>query len=241
MSAEEAGKGPGAGIVLPVDGPAGSGKSTMARRIADLLGWDYLETGALYRAVGLGVLEAGENPDPEKALRHAQNLDFVCRREPGEEGRWRNVLAGRDVTDLLREERVSDAASRVSSLPGVRASLLGFQRRFGRERGAVLDGRDIGTVVFPEARLKFFLDAGIEVRIERRFAELRERGIEFDPKSLGEDIRRRDRRDREREVSPLRPAEDAELIDTTHLDVDRVLSIMLEKIRSVYGELIELR
>lgn len=235
----QSGKNPsGAGIVIPVDGPAGSGKSTMARAIADRLGWDYLETGALYRAVGLKVLEAGGDPDdPEEAARQAQSLRFQSVQVEGE---WKNLLDGRDASQVLREERVSDAASRVSSLPKVRAAVLDFQRSYGRERGAILDGRDIGTVVFPEARLKFFLDADIEVRIGRRFEELEKKGISFDPERLAADLRERDRRDREREIAPLKPAQDAEIIDTSQMPIDQVLALMLEKVREVYGELIDL-
>lgn len=235
----QSGKNPsGAGIVIPVDGPAGSGKSTMARAIADRLGWDYLETGALYRAVGLKVLEAGGDPDdPEEAARQAQSLRFQSVQVGGE---WKNLLDGRDASQVLREERVSDAASRVSSLPKVRAAVLDFQRSYGRERGAILDGRDIGTVVFPEARLKFFLDADIEVRIGRRFEELEKKGISFDPERLAADLRERDRRDREREIAPLKPAQDAEIIDTSQMPIDQVLALMLEKVREVYGELIDL-
>jgi len=226
-----------AGIVIPVDGPAGSGKSTAAKGVAERLGWDYLETGALYRAVGLLVLERGGDPDdPEAAALCAREMRFECRRTP--DG-WRNFLEGRDATQALREERVSDAASRVSAIPEVRQALLGFQRAYKGRRGAVMDGRDIGTVVFPEARLKFFLDADIEVRIERRFRELEEKGISFDQKRLAEDIRARDRRDRERAEAPLLPAGDAVCIDTSRRSIDQVLAFMLDKIRQVYGEVIE--
>ena len=130
-------------------------------------------------------------------------------------------------------------ASRVSAIPGVRAALLDFQRNFGRARGAVIDGRDIGTVVFPDARLKFFLDADIEVRIRRRFAELEARGVSFHPDRLREDLKRRDERDRHRASAPLRKAEDAVEIDTSGMGVDRVIEVMVENIRSVYGEVIE--
>ena len=121
----------------------------------------------------------------------------------------------------------------------MRAALLDFQRNFGRKRGAVIDGRDIGTVVFPEARLKFFLDADIEVRIQRRFAELKARGVSFDTDRLREDLKRRDERDRHRSSAPLRKAEDAVEIKTNNMGVDQVLEVMLEKLRLVYGEVIE--
>ena len=226
-----------AGIVIPIDGPAGSGKSTAAKGIAERLGFDYLESGALYRAVGYQVLKKNREGDFEsRAVDSARDLRFECRKEGSG---WKNVLDGEDVTDALRDEVISDMASRVSAIPGVRAALLDFQRNYGRRRGAVIDGRDIGTVVFPEARLKFFLDADIEVRIQRRFAELEARGVSFHPDHLREDLKRRDERDRHRASAPLRKAEDAEEIQTSEIGVDQVLEVMLEKIRLVYGEVIE--
>lgn len=226
-----------AGIVIPIDGPAGSGKSTAAKGVAERLGFDYLESGALYRAVGYQVLNKNREGDFEsRAVDSARGLRFECRKEGNA---WKNVLDGEDVTDALRDEEISDMASRVSAIPGVRAALLDFQRNYGRKRGAVIDGRDIGTVVFPEARLKFFLDADIEVRIQRRFAELEARGVPFHPDHLREDLKRRDERDRHRSSAPLRKAEDAEEIQTSEIGVDQVLEVMLEKIRLVYGEVIE--
>ena len=226
-----------AGIVIPIDGPAGSGKSTAAKGIAERLGFDYLESGALYRAVGYQVLNKNREGDFEsRAIGSACDLRFECRKEGNV---WKNILGGEDVTDALRDEEISDLASQVSAIPGVRAALLEFQRNFGRECGAVIDGRDIGTVVFPEARLKFFLDADIEVRIQRRFAELKARGVPFHPDHLREDLKRRDERDRYRASAPLRKAEDAEEIQTSNMGVDQVLEVMLEKIRLVYGEVIE--
>ena len=226
-----------AGIVIPVDGPAGSGKSTAAKGVAGRLDFDYLESGALYRAVGYQVRRRGAGGDFEaRAIGAARALRFECRKKGGA---WRNFLDGEDVTDALREEEISDAASRVSAIPGVREALLGFQRSFGRLRGAVIDGRDIGTVVFPDARLKFFLDADIEVRIRRRFSELDARGVSFDRESLREDLRRRDERDRGRSAAPLRRARDAEQIETSGMGVDQVLEAMLEKIRLIYGEVID--
>ena len=225
-----------AGIVIPIDGPAGSGKSTAAKGIAERLGFDYLESGALYRAVGYRVLKRNRKGDFESlAIDSARDLRFECRKEGSV---WKNILDGEDVTEALRDETISDMASRVSAVSGVRAALLDFQRNFGQARGAVIDGRDIGTVVFPEARLKFFLDADIEVRIQRRFAELRTRGVLFHPDRLREDLKRRDERDRHRASAPLRKAENAEEVQTGDLSVDQVLDVMLEKIRLVYGEAI---
>lgn len=229
----------GAGIVIPVDGPAGSGKSTMARIIAERLGWDYLESGALYRAVGLKVLDSGGDPaNSDDAIRQAGSLLFECRRTSSG---WRNFLDREDVTDRLRGERVSEASSIVSGFPGVREALLAFQRRYGKRRGALVDGRDIGTVVFPTARLKFFVDADIEVRIQRRFKELQGKGIAFDREELAENLRARDKRDRERATAPLRPADDAVRVDTTNKTIHEVLAIMIDNIRQKYGQLIDVR
>lgn len=229
----------GAGIVIPVDGPAGSGKSTLAKTIAEKLGWDYLESGALYRAVGLKVLKAGGDPDdPADAVPHARALRFKSQKAPGG---WRNYLDGEDVTQELRDEQVSQASSKVSAIPVVREALLEFQRSYGKERGALLDGRDIGTVVFPNAKLKFFLDADIEVRIERRFNELREKGIDFDPERLGVNLRERDERDRNRTQAPLKPAADAILIDTSNKTIDQILEYMIGEIGREYGQLIDVR
>ncbi len=211
----------------------------MARTIAERLGWDYLESGALYRAVGLKVLEAGENPDDaDAATRHARNLHFECRKTRDD---WRNFLDGEDVTGKLREERVSEASSKVSAVPEVREALLEFQRSYGRDRGALLDGRDIGTVVFPESKLKFFMDADIEVRIKRRFNELREKKIDFDPDQMAANLRERDQRDRERVTAPLRPADDAILVDTSNKSIDQILDLMIGEIGREYGQLIDLR
>ncbi len=211
----------------------------MAKTIAERLGWDYLESGALYRAVGLKVLESGGNPeDPDAAARHARNLRFECRKT--RDG-WRNFLDSGDVTDKLREEHISEASSKVSAVPEVREALLEFQRSYGRDRGALLDGRDIGTVVFPEAKLKFFMDADIEVRIKRRFNELREKGIDFDPDQMAANLRERDQRDRDRATAPLRPADDAILVDTSNKTIDQILDLMIGEIGREYGQLIDLR
>lgn len=202
-----------AGIVIPVDGPAGSGKSTAAKGVAERLGWDYLETGALYRAVGLLVLERGGDPDdPEAAALCAREMRFECRRTP--DG-WRNFLEGRDATQALREERVSDAASRVSAIPEVRQALLGFQRAYKGRRGAVMDGRDIGTVVFPDAGLKVFLVATAAERAHRR---LLQEGREPHAEAVRAEaaaLSARDALDRERSMAPLREAADAVRLDTT--------------------------
>lgn len=207
------------GTVIAVDGPAAAGKGTLARRLAAELGLPYLDTGLLYRAVGRRVLDAGADPrDAAKAEAAARSLT------PEDLGR----------TDL-RGPMADMAASAVAAIPAVRAALLDFQRRFGAERGAVLDGRDIGTVVFPEARVKLFVTASVEERARRRFLELTGRGIAADPAQVEAEIRDRDAQDANRPVAPLRPAPDAVLLDTTALDAAAAFAAALSIVRARLG------
>ena len=190
--------------IIAVDGPAAAGKGTLARRLAQALGLPYLDTGLLYRAVGRRVLDAGADPrDATQAEAAARSLS----------------PADLDRGDL-RGPMADMAASAVAAIPAVRAALLDFQRAFGRDHGAVLDGRDIGTVVFPEASVKLFVTASVEERARRRFLELRGRGVAADPVQVEAEIRDRDAQDANRPVAPLKPAEDALLLDTTTLDAD---------------------
>ncbi len=191
-------------LVIAIDGPAAAGKGTLARRIAAHLGLPYLDTGLLYRAVGRRVLDRGADPrDAEVAEAEALAL----------------APADLDRPDL-RGPAADAAASAVAAIPAVRAALLEFQRSFGRARGAVLDGRDIGTVVFPDAAVKLFVTASPEERARRRFLELRGRGIAADRDQVLAEIRDRDAQDANRPVAPLKPAADAIVIDTTRLDAD---------------------
>ncbi|WP_262692593.1 (d)CMP kinase [Kordiimonas aestuarii] len=198
-------------MIIAIDGPAAAGKGTLARRLADEFGFAYLDTGALYRAVGLSVLRAGGNPADAGAAEVASaTLDLALLSDPD-----------------LRAEDTGNAASKVAALPVVRSNLLDFQRNFaasppGGAAGTVLDGRDIGTVVCPDADVKFFVTASAEVRAKRRFRELEERGIEPDFRVILADVRERDERDMNRKDAPLRPAEDALLLDTSNLDIDAV-------------------
>jgi len=197
--------------IIAIDGPAAAGKGTLARRLAAQLKLPYLDTGLLYRAVGRRVLDQGESPsDAEVAERAAHAL------RPEDLKR----------TDL-RGPEADAAAATVASVPGVRAALLAFQRGFGAAEGAVLDGRDIGTVVFPNADLKLFLVASPEARAQRRWLELRERGVEADPAEVERDIRARDAQDEARAIAPLRPACDAVTIDTTALDQEAAFAAVL--------------
>jgi cytidylate kinase len=208
-----------AGWIIAIDGPAAAGKGTLARRLATHLGLPYLDTGLLYRAVGRRVLDLGLRPSDavaaEQAARALRPVDL-------------------DRPDL-RGPEADAAAAAVASVPGVRAALLAFQRNFGVERGAVLDGRDIGTVVFPNADLKLFVTATPEARAHRRWLELRDRGVNVDPAEVERDIRARDRQDAARAIAPLRPADDAVTVDTTALDRDAAFALVVREARTRLG------
>jgi cytidylate kinase len=205
--------------VIAVDGPAAAGKGTLARRLAAHLGLAYLDTGLLYRATGRRLLDSSADPrDPAAAEAAARGLT------PAD-------LARGD----LRGPEADMAASAVAAQPGVRAALLDWQRDFGRTHGAVLDGRDIGTVVFPDARVKLFVTASAEERARRRWLELRGRGTEADPAQVLAELRARDEQDAARAVAPMKPAEDAVLIDTTELDADAAFARALAVVEGKLG------
>jgi len=203
-------------VIIAIDGPAASGKGTLARRLAAELGLPYLDTGLLYRAVGRRVLEAGADPaDPAVAEAQARALQT-------------QDLERSD----LRGPAADHAASLVASVPGVRAALLAFQRGFAAERGAVLDGRDIGTVIFPDATVKLFVTASLAARAERRWRELQARGAAPAREAVEADMLARDALDRARAASPLRPAEDAAELDTTALDPDAAFAAAMAVVRA---------
>jgi cytidylate kinase len=209
-------------VVIAVDGPAASGKGTLARRIAAELGYAYLDTGLLYRAIGLALLRDGKDPaDAETAVAHAVAFD----------------TAATDFDDpALRDEETGRAAGIVAANSQVRETLIEVQRRFaaappGGMPGAVLDGRDIGTVICPQADYKIFVDADIQVRAERRVKELQDRGVESIPSRVLQDMKERDERDRTRSVAPLAPAADASVIDTTNLNADAAFAEAMYLIR----------
>ena len=215
---------------IAIDGPAGAGKSTLARALARELGYLYVDTGAIYRTVALRAREAGADPsDPEQVAPLLEDLDL--RMDYGGDGVQRMYLSGRDVTETIRENEVSALASQMAALPAVREFLLDFQRKQAREHNVVMDGRDIGTVVLPQAGVKIFLTAAPEARARRRTAELLQRGQDADFDEILREIRQRDEQDENRPVAPLRQAEDAALLDTTNLDLKGSLEALLTLVR----------
>jgi len=207
-------------IIVAIDGPAGAGKSTVARHLARHFGLLNLETGAMYRAFALKVLRAGVDLDKSVAL-EALAAQTIIRLEPGQEEN-RVLLDGEDVSGMIRNQMVTDAASRVSVWPSVRAWMVRLQQQMGAEGGVVMEGRDIGTVVFPHADVKIFLDAAPEVRGMRRYDQLGPKPPQ-QPEEVIRDLRARDERDRTRADSPLKPAADAILLDSTHLTLEEVV------------------
>ena len=215
---------------IAIDGPAGAGKSTLARALARELGYLYVDTGAIYRTVALRAREAGADPsDPEQVAPLLEDLNL--RMDYGGDGVQRMYLSGRDVTEAIRENEISALASQVAALPAVREFLLDFQRKQAREHDVVMDGRDIGTVVLPQAGVKIFLTAAPEARARRRTAELLQRGQDADFDENLREIRQRDEQDENRPVAPLRQAEDAALLDTTNLDLKGSLEALLTLVR----------
>ncbi len=211
--------------LIAIDGPTASGKGTVAQRVARALGWAYLDSGALYRLCALAALRGGVALDDEAGLAALASV------LPVRFGDDRIELDGQDATEAIRDEAVGNAASRIAALPALRAALLELQRSCRRPPGLVADGRDMGTVVFPDATLKVFLTATAESRAERRYKQLIEKGFSANLADLLRDLQQRDERDSNRVVAPLRPAEGAVVIDSTHLDIDQTVAQVLRAYR----------
>jgi cytidylate kinase len=218
-------------LVIAIDGPAASGKSTTAKLVADRLGYTYIDTGAMYRAVTLAVLRAGIDPDDQEAVERLAS-ECTITLASSDDARPTIQLNGVDVTNTIRTPEVTSNVSLVSSYPGVRERMVSMQQELGAKGGVVLDGRDIGTVVFPDADVKVFMVADLHARAERRHAELERTGTSVN--TIEEQLAERDRFDSSREVSPLRKADDAVMIDTSGLtiegQVERVLELVREKL-----------
>lgn len=209
--------------IIAIDGPVGAGKSTVARELARSLGFSYINTGAMYRAVALAARERGISPsDAQIDQRLAGILDMIAITFDGE----RVLLSGRDITAAIAALEVGDLASRLSTLAIVRQKMHELQRAAGRDGGVVMEGRDIGTAIFPDAEFKFFLDADVEVRAERRWREMVAKGASVTRDEVLAQLLERDRRDSERELAPLRRADDAIVIDSTRRSIAEVVAAM---------------
>ena len=224
---------PECNLVITIDGPAGAGKSTLAKALASALGWTYLDTGAMYRAIGLAVYEAGLDPTDEAGIEKLlKGVELKVSTLPG-----KTVVAinGRDVSDLIREHHISAMASTASALKAVRQAMVTLQRSLGTSGKIVAEGRDMGTVVFPEAGAKFFLSASLEERARRRYRELTSLGQKVSLEKVTRDMAKRDAADTSRALAPLVPADDAVTIDSTSLGTDAVLQKMLSSVQEKMG------
>lgn len=227
-------------LIVAIDGPVGSGKSTVARQVAQMLGYIYVDTGAMYRALALKASRKGialdSAPDPASADPGSEDALSLLAGDThidlrNENGQQKVLLDGQDVTAEIRAREVSQGASRIAIIPGVRRVLVAEQRRAGQLGGVVMEGRDVGTIVFPDADLKIYLTASPEIRAERRWREHQQRGDSIDLPGTLTEVRERDRRDLERKTSPLKRAEDAILVDSTAMEIEEVarLIVMLAK------------
>ncbi len=218
--------------VMTIDGPSGAGKGTVSHLVASRMGWNLLDSGALYRVVGLAALQRGVAFDDDDALAEMVadlTIKFVA--TPG--GQEKIELDGQDVASKIRTEHCGNLASKVAAVSAVRAALVVAQRGFRKAPGLVADGRDMGTVVFPDARIKFFLYASVEIRAQRRYNQLISMGISANIAQLQKDISERDERDQNRSESPLVPATDALVVDSSLLDLDQVTELMMSHIHEV--------
>ncbi len=216
-------------IAIAIDGPAGAGKSTIARAAAKHLGFIYVDTGAMYRAIGLYCIRKGVLPtDTDAVVSLLDEISVSLARD--EEGNQLIILCGEDVSAFIRTEEVSMAASRVSAIPQVRAYLLSLQRDMAKEYNVIMDGRDIGTVVLPDAKVKIFLTASAEIRARRRFDELVAKGENVVYEDVLADVIERDNNDMNRPIAPLKPAEDSIIVDTSELDLQQSIDLLVSTI-----------
>ncbi|MGN0375714.1 MAG: (d)CMP kinase [Butyrivibrio sp.] len=211
---------------IAIDGPAGAGKSTIAKNIAAKLGFIYVDTGAMYRAMAVYFLDNGTDTDSENEIEKAcadVSVDIVY-----EDNKQQVILNGENITGRLRREEVGNTASKTAVYPAVRKKLVELQRKIAQNSNVVMDGRDIGTCVLPDADCKIYLTASVETRADRRFLELKEKGISADLEEIKRDIADRDYRDMHREVSPLRQAEDAVLVDSSYMNIEEVTGAVID-------------
>lgn len=214
------------GYNVAIDGPAGAGKSTIAKLVAKEKGYVYVDTGAMYRGLAIHFLENGiEAEEIEKIVEACKDADVtICY----ENGQQQVYLNGKNITAKLREEVVGNMASKSSAIPEVRAKLLELQRELARREDVIMDGRDIGTCVLPDADVKVFLTASVETRAKRRYDELMEKGVSCDLEEIARDIAERDERDSTREIAPLKQAEDAVLVDSSHMTIEEVVAAIVK-------------
>ena len=214
------------GYNVAIDGPAGAGKSTIAKLVAKEKGYVYVDTGAMYRGLAIHFLENGiEAEEKEKIAEACKDADVTIRYEDGQQQVYLN---GKNITAKLREEAVGNMASKSSAIPEVRAKLLELQRELARKEDVIMDGRDIGTCVLPDADVKVFLTASVETRATRRYDELVEKGVACDLEEIARDIAERDERDSTREIAPLKQAEDAVLVDSSHMTIEEVVAAIVK-------------
>ncbi|WP_421334605.1 (d)CMP kinase [Aeromonas veronii] len=220
--------------VMTIDGPSGAGKGTLCQLLAEKLGWHLLDSGAIYRVLSLAALHHDVELDSEASLVPlAANLDVQFQVEGD---LVKVILEGEDVSRTIRTEEVGNAASKIAAFPRVREALLRRQRAFRQAPGLIADGRDMGTVVFPEAEVKIFLDASAEERAQRRYKQLQDKGFDVNFERLLTEIRERDDRDRNRATAPLKPAEDALVVDSTAMTIDEVLATVLAYAEQQLGD-----
>ncbi len=216
--------------IITIDGPAGAGKTTVSKALASRLGWVYVDTGALYRAVAHEISRQNLNWQDEQILEEfLKDLDISFSRQTGQNGDELSVISsGKDITSLIRTPEISMLASTTSAIPAVRTALLGIQKDIGSKQDAVFEGRDMGTVVFPDAQVKFFLSADLQIRAQRRHNQLQDPAKDIE--TIKREIQKRDEQDAARSHSPLKPAPDAIRIDASDLNVEQVVDIMMAHI-----------